>query len=447
MAAHMKTTYDLSTATFAKWTNGGSIQLNRKRWDRLGRLLSSTRKVYIEPMTLPIILEKSKTVLEKLREVEWGIHETHNISLYDNHVIHISKLYRNLYIGLHWLDEDDEIITGPGINLSPEEWENLIEMLKDKLRPNNKTQINGANGNSKPKKRRIDVNTLSFANKKGNGKEPTQSPPDGASEQSKLCQLDGATVGKHHSSKQEKNKKGKVLCRQYSLPNGALLTSPEKEIQKTCSSGTVEEKTDDAEESIVACAKVDEESYSPSIRPSTLPFPDTFTVNKFAFKWHIPGDSGSAIQSRWYIDPELCELEGAHRQPADPKFQMYVDQQAFSIAMGKNLFNAAFAQLIKDEMERQIEKDKLTYTYDAAGDDWEIYGKSALAQIVPMQISTLCERAISFYQFVTDDITANLQSAFSEYVMTEDILNLMRESALHPEMKELFEYVCQSFYF
>lgn len=483
MMPGMKTTHHLSENTFAKWTSEGSVQLNRKKRDRTGRLLSSIRKVYVKPITLPIILQKEKAVQSKLLEVQKGIQDEVNIGLHDNHVVHISKLYDNFYIGLHWLDEEDQILAGPGMNMTPQEWKNFIHMLKERYEAPRSNQEDEVDSIGKLKVK-LKLGKKSQENVDGStsklmklGKR-LQENGDGSASKPKQMRIENDeqnhSAGQNIQPKKGKGRKGKSLLRkQYSLPASLFSDTP-----KTVELG-VKGEIEQAFSTVNAeNLSLETSPPTPPQRPTTLNLPERngqqeiqqspspsllegeyqpndevflpqFMVTRYAWKWHIPGKDGAPerlVQGRWCMDPEICELEGLQNRPEDPNYVMHVIQQSSLFQIGKELFDAAFAKLIHNEVVRMVETDKLTFLYEEGADDMEIYGKEALGRIEPEQILTLCQRTISFYQPITDSISDNLQAAFACYAISEDILNLMKAGTLSAVITELFDYI-QMLYF
>lgn len=131
---NFKTTWVLSDSTKAKWTNGGTLILERRKKDILGRESTCAYKVFIKPLTYLSIYEKNKTIQKKMDElIEEENSNPLNFSLHDNHILQLSLFRRDKvlepYYGIHVLDSEDQIQVGTGVNLTETEWNAFIQMV------------------------------------------------------------------------------------------------------------------------------------------------------------------------------------------------------------------------------------------------------------------------------------------------------------------------------
>lgn len=157
---NFKTSWDLSDITNVKWLMGGAIRITRKKYDVLGRLKEGGYKVYVKPATYLSIWEKKDEIESSMLDLlgEEGV--PINVELHDNLIMQLSLfqkegLERQVYYGIHSLDEEGDIMTGVGINLNCEEYHNFIDML---MKWRGQREVNGAdNVDGDKKKRKMDI--------------------------------------------------------------------------------------------------------------------------------------------------------------------------------------------------------------------------------------------------------------------------------------------------
>lgn len=136
LPANFMTTWSLSDSTKAKWTNGGTLILERRKKDILGRESLSAYKVFIKPATYLTIYEKNDAIRKKMDELKEVENLTPvNFVLYDRYIIQLSLFKRGKslepYYGIHILDQTDQIKIGCGLNLTEAEWIDFIQMLEE----------------------------------------------------------------------------------------------------------------------------------------------------------------------------------------------------------------------------------------------------------------------------------------------------------------------------
>lgn len=136
LPSNFKTTWVLSESTKAKWTKAGTIILERRKKDILGRSSLSAYKVFIKPLTYLTIYEKNKAIRKRMDELieEESIIPV-NFNLYDNYIIQLSLFKRKEifepYYGIHILDLEEQIQPASGINLTDTEFSVFIQMLEE----------------------------------------------------------------------------------------------------------------------------------------------------------------------------------------------------------------------------------------------------------------------------------------------------------------------------
>jgi hypothetical protein len=135
-STNMKTTWELSEYTTAKWMASGTLKIQRRKPDVFGKPKKQGHGyiVYVKPATCQAILEKRDEIRSTMNDMmQQDDPEPTNIHLWGNYVLQLSVFLRDglecPYYGIHKLDEDQCVVVGAGLNLKQAEYDAFLKML------------------------------------------------------------------------------------------------------------------------------------------------------------------------------------------------------------------------------------------------------------------------------------------------------------------------------
>jgi hypothetical protein len=130
----MKTTWEFSPYTTAKWMVNGTLKITRRKPDMFGRIRRSGYLIYVRPATCHAILNKRDEIESTMNDMmQQDDPEPTNIYLWGKFILQLSIFLKDgvecAYYGIHTLDEDQSVIEGRGLNLNQTEYDAFLKML------------------------------------------------------------------------------------------------------------------------------------------------------------------------------------------------------------------------------------------------------------------------------------------------------------------------------
>lgn len=400
LSSSFKTSWALSDVTKAKWMSGGTLRLDRRKPDVFGRVRGSGYKVYIKPATYLAILEKSDEILTSMRDLaEEADPQPTSIHLHGNSIIQLSYFQKDSnvaemfpYYGIHMLDEEGCIIVGAGINLTQSEFDQFLHILK---------------------------NVMEHVEKH-------KSPLTYVKQQ--MDMTDGED-NRPVSSKTMLNLKQTVTSRMASTGLKHITTSDD----------TIGEGAKKA---------ADEETPKKKRKlHSDGPENKKIVITLYGWGWtpHQEVDGlvrlNGKSQGGWFVDPKRCLEEAMLHKPAEEgpyKLCKPVDQGSYKLNtitrkkylnIDRDMFDAALGKLVNDAVNTGED------LCDGQNES------SILGNISFSHIYALCEKAIRFYQVLTDKDTKHLMNVACEYEKDKNIFVLLTQKCLNKYFVELFDYI------
>ena len=119
----------LSNVTKAVWLERGAIQLTRIK-DEDEDFNQDGRSIYLFHQSCWAIVRKYQLIQESMSGVKEGeIESPCNIVLHKQQVIRLSEYHGQYYYGLHILDNEGHVKIGRGMNLTEDEYQELVNKL------------------------------------------------------------------------------------------------------------------------------------------------------------------------------------------------------------------------------------------------------------------------------------------------------------------------------
>lgn len=405
-----KSSWDLSDTVKAKWMSGGTIRLDRRKADILGRVRGNGYKVYIKPATYLAILDKSEEIINSMRDLAEELDpQPTNIHLHGNAILQISYFQKDSnvaelfpYYGIHMVDEEGCIIVGAGINLTQSEFDKFLEVLTSVLQQIEKNK------------------SLTFPLKK-------MDVCDGVSNKLPLLNLKQTGACSGDSSKPPAVLKQAVIC------GGGT--------SKSTSPGLTNHHSKASEES------TKKEGVGEGGRKKRKHAGDSVAddgddkqkigLTLYGWGWCLINDDGSVklngkSQGGWFVDPKKCIEEAMSRKPIDGRnYKMNTITCKKYLDIDHDMFDAALGKLVKDATFMNDQRD----CCDGQNEP------TILGNISFVDIYGLCEKAIRFYQTLTDKNINHLINLVSEYQKDRSIFYLIQKNYLNKYFVQLFDFL------
>jgi hypothetical protein len=146
---------------------------------------------------------------------------------------------------------------------------------------------------------------------------------------------------------------------------------------------------------------------------------------------------------RWHFSAKDCFFDATTNRPIAEEadcFKLEVFDKKQTIPIDVQLWDAAFARLIRYNSSMCAQEDKINGLYTTEQDDLDIYGKLAFDRIPLNEIYDLCRKTIGHYGQLSKDMEMFVMKMGVTYDKAENFLSRMRDGDLNPLLAELMDY-------